>query len=268
MLLRLKAFRVPVLWRDRVLPTITPRMTAADSLQGQPSATARAVSLNGLNRVGRAGGIEAALAQRSEQEQLGRREDPAIHPNPEYQDVLCKIHFPLNRSQQSRFPQACQKILLDVHQSFARNGLPGNQYQINRMYQLVLMQPKALAHEAPRPVADHGTADPAGSNDPQARMSIGTELKPVRNQTTICQSRPFLAESREIASLFNSCGTTEPEPGWGGIGHTPGRVRRLDYTGVRRLRPTRRRLRKIALPLLLELRFKNPCCRLRRIFDG
>jgi len=40
------------------------------------------------------------------------------------------------------------------------------------------------------------------------------------------------------------------------------------YTGVNRLRPTRRRLRKIARPLLLELRLKNPCCRFRRIFDG
>ncbi len=40
------------------------------------------------------------------------------------------------------------------------------------------------------------------------------------------------------------------------------------YTGVSRFRPTRRRLRRIALPLLLELRLKNPCCRLRRRFDG
>jgi hypothetical protein len=47
-----------------------------------------------------------------------------------------------------------------------------------------------------------------------------------------------------------------------------GGVSGIDYTGVRRLRPTRRRLAKVALPLLLELRFKKPCCRLRRIFDG
>jgi hypothetical protein len=48
----------------------------------------------------------------------------------------------------------------------------------------------------------------------------------------------------------------------------PEGVSGIDYTGVRRLRPTRRRLRKVALPLLLELRFRNPCCRLRRILDG
>ena len=40
------------------------------------------------------------------------------------------------------------------------------------------------------------------------------------------------------------------------------------YTGVSRLRPTRRRLARVARPLLLEFRFRNPCCRLRRIFDG
>ena len=45
-------------------------------------------------------------------------------------------------------------------------------------------------------------------------------------------------------------------------------ARRQDYTGVRRLRPTRRRLASVALPLLLALRLRNPCWRLRRIFDG
>ena len=39
-------------------------------------------------------------------------------------------------------------------------------------------------------------------------------------------------------------------------------------TGVSRLRPTRRRFRKIPRPLLLELRLRKPCCRLRRIFEG
>jgi hypothetical protein len=41
-----------------------------------------------------------------------------------------------------------------------------------------------------------------------------------------------------------------------------------DYTGVNLLRPFLRRPAKIARPLLLEFRLKNPCWRLRRIFDG
>lgn len=41
-----------------------------------------------------------------------------------------------------------------------------------------------------------------------------------------------------------------------------------DYTGVRRLRPWRRRLRNVARPLLLRFRARNPCCRTRRRLDG
>ena len=41
-----------------------------------------------------------------------------------------------------------------------------------------------------------------------------------------------------------------------------------NQTGVRRLRPLRRRLASVALPLFVELRFRNPCWRFRRIFDG
>ena len=40
------------------------------------------------------------------------------------------------------------------------------------------------------------------------------------------------------------------------------------HTGVKRLRPTRRRLRRMPRPLLVELRLKKPCCRRRRTFDG
>ncbi len=47
-----------------------------------------------------------------------------------------------------------------------------------------------------------------------------------------------------------------------------GAVIAVAYTGVRRLRPSRRRLRSVAFPRLLELRAKTPCCRLRRIRDG
>jgi hypothetical protein len=37
---------------------------------------------------------------------------------------------------------------------------------------------------------------------------------------------------------------------------------------VSRFRPLRRRLRKMARPLLVELRLRNPCCRTRRLFEG
>ena len=40
------------------------------------------------------------------------------------------------------------------------------------------------------------------------------------------------------------------------------------YTGVRRLRPWRRRLRNVARPPLVLLRARKPCCRTRRRLDG
>lgn len=40
------------------------------------------------------------------------------------------------------------------------------------------------------------------------------------------------------------------------------------YTGVRRLRPARRRRAMIARPLLLELRLRKPCWRFLRILEG
>lgn len=51
----------------------------------------------------------------------------------------------------------------------------------------------------------------------------------------------------------------------------PGALKRrpkvIDYTGVNRLRPTRRRLARMAFPDLLELRARNPCWRFNRRFD-
>src|SRR5260221_4038914 len=38
------------------------------------------------------------------------------------------------------------------------------------------------------------------------------------------------------------------------------------YTGVRRLRPLRRRLARMARPLLVEVRLREPCLRFRRVF--
>jgi hypothetical protein len=66
----------------------------------------------------------------------------------------------------------------------------------------------------------------------------------------------------EITALLNPCPAPEPQALWRFAPHEQ------DYTGVKRLRPTRRRLRRMARPLLLELRLKNPCWRLRRIFEG
>ena len=68
-------------------------------------------------------------------------------------------------------------------------------------------------------------------------------------------------DPRKIPTLLDTTGARKIQTS-GACWH------RVGYTGVRRLRPTLRRLRKVARPLLLELRAKKPCWRFRRIFDG
>ena len=127
------------------------------------------------------------------------------------------------------------------------------------------MQPKTFAQKPPRAISGHRAADALRGNHTQPRPGAGTEALPIGNQAAQGQPLPFLPKPAEITSLLDPPGAAEGESGWLIGGHVPAGV---GYTGVRRLRPTRRRLRRMALPLLLELRFKNPCCRLRRIFDG
>ena len=75
------------------------------------------------------------------------------------------------------------------------------------------------------------------------------------------QAQSLCAGAREVPALFDAAG---------GRKQTCRRCvhRNTHQTGVNRLRPTRRRLRRIAFPLLVELRLRNPCCRTRRRFEG
>src|SRR3981081_2696272 len=57
--------------------------------------------------------------------------------------------------QQSRFAQGCQKILFDFGEFFIRNGLPGNQHEVQRLRQLMLMKAERLAQQPPGAVAHH-----------------------------------------------------------------------------------------------------------------
>jgi hypothetical protein len=72
-----------------------------------------------------------------------------------------------------------------------------------------------------------------------------------------------LFNSGKITTRFDSLLPAVAKTLWFGGAHAP-----APYTGVSRFLPVRRRFRKMAFPLLLEFRFRNPCCRLRRIFEG
>jgi hypothetical protein len=127
----------------------------------------------------------------------------------------------------------------------------------------MLVEAERFPQQPPRAIAHHGAANPAGGNHPQARSRIRRQPLPVSYHATNDQSFPIPPHAKEITPLLNARCAAKPQALWYAVGHGP-----AVYTGVNRLRPTRRRLRRMPRPLLLELRARNPCCRFRRIFDG
>jgi hypothetical protein len=194
--------------------------------------------------------------------------DKAARPKSKYvaPDSLVLTLLTFQRlPQQSRFPQGCQKILLHFGEILSDNRRPRDQHQIDRFRQFILMKSKTFPQQPPRSRPNHCIANFSGGNHAQSRSRTRRQLAPIRNQTPYRQALAFLAYPRKIAALFDSRPPAEPESLWSFGGHAPSAS---PQTGVKRLRPTRRRLRRIALPLLLELRLRNPCWRFRRIFEG
>ena len=98
-------------------------------------------------------------------------------------------------------------------------------------------------------------------------MGLGCRYTPTCSQYAMEAVRqPLTVGSgpRKIAAVLDATGTGQTQRNRRRCIHD----RAVIYTGVRRLRPTRRRLARVARPLLVEFRFKKPCCRLRRIFEG
>src|ERR1017187_1922160 len=127
----------------------------------------------------------------------------------------------------------------------------------------MLMQAERLPHEPPRAIAHHGPADPATGDHAQARRRTRRQPLPVGDQAAEGQAFAGPAHPGEIPALLDARRAAKRQALWRTGGHWP-----AGYTGVKRLRPTRRRLARMPRPLLLALRARKPCCRLRRTFDG
>jgi len=162
--------------------------------------------------------------------------------------------------QQFCSPHGRQEIPLHVRQSFSHNRRSRHEDHANRLTKVVLMQPEGFPQQAARATADDRRAEFATGNDAKARLAFGPKNCPIGNQTAIDQPLALLPDFREITPLLQTHGPREPKRRPFG-GHT-------NQTGVNRLRPTRRRFLRMARPLFVELRLRNPCWRLRRIFDG
>jgi hypothetical protein len=155
-------------------------------------------------------------------------------------------------SQKSCAPQGCQKILFDVGKLFSHDGVPGHQDQLNGPCEIVLMQPETFAKQPSGARAHHRTPDFSAGHDAQFRTGALGEHIPVRHQAAQGKAFPLLSNADEIPVLCDPRTPGQPQTFRSGHG-------RANQTGVRRLRPWRRRLARIARPLLLELRFRNPC---------
>ena len=174
--------------------------------------------------------------------------------------------------QQLRPVQRRQEILFHLGEFSSGDRVAGDEDQFNRLGQFMLMLPEAFAEQPPGAAALHRAADPAARDDPEPGGSPVRQTLPVGDEAALGQTLSLLPDAREIAVLPEPPGAAQAQAtgvgrlaagGWDRVGHGD-----ADQTGVRRLRPSRRRLRSVARPLLVDLRARNPCCRLRRIFDG
>jgi hypothetical protein len=93
--LRLSGFGISR--RHGIMPTRTPGLTSANSLQRQPTSRQRAVNAQSLDRKCRTGWLETAASQRSKYDSQNRRHQPLIELHTRNHYMLCWIHL-LTRS--------------------------------------------------------------------------------------------------------------------------------------------------------------------------
>jgi len=244
-------------------------MTATDPFESQPAARGGTVFADRVQRKLRTVGRESATAGGAEKKRLQGRNRPTIGADGQGDDVLGRVHALV--FQQAGAVQHRQKVFFHGGKIAVRDGRPRHQYQFDRLGQFMLVLPEAFPQQPPRSAAFDRTADFAARDDAHFRRHALRQAMPVDNETTQRQTLALLPHPHKIpvpaephsAAQSPTPGIGRPGSGvWGRGGHEPGQ------TGVRRLRPSRRRLRRVARPLLVDFRARNPCCRLRRIFDG
>ena len=74
----------------RVTAATAPWLTACNAFHREPAAAQRTMPANGFHRIRRACRLEAA--RRAEEQRQRRRDEPAIEPEREEQNVLGQIH--------------------------------------------------------------------------------------------------------------------------------------------------------------------------------
>ena len=185
--------------------------------------------------------------------------------------MLERVHVRFTSDfQQPRAAHGAQKIFFHVRQTLAGDGIARDQDEFHRWRDLVLVQPETFPEQPPGAVADDGTTDLfAGDHAEFQRFAVRKPV-PVRDQAAEHQAFAFLPHAHKITVLGEPPIAAQAQARRAGAGRrrTLRRCAHKDQTGVRRLRPARRRRAMVAAPRLVLLRARKPCWRLRRIFDG
>lgn len=123
------------------------------------------------------------------------------------------------------------------------------------------MLAKCFPQETTRPGPNDGDAHFAARDHPQAAVPAIGHSHPVRNETALDDATASSPGLREILPTLETAGSGKLARRRGISGHQfGGRVMALpNHAGVRRLRPTRRRLARMALPLFELFRARKPC---------
>ena len=213
---------------------------------------------HGIHGINRTGWRKTTATGRAKKERLRRRNRPAINANRQNEEMLQRVHVLV--FEQARTAERGQKIFFHAGKILGGNRVPRHQHQFHRPDKIMLVLAESFPEQTTGTAAGHGIADFSAGDDPQPGRSPFRQLVPIGDQAAEHNALAPLPDTRKIATLREPRGAAQTQAFRRGI--------HKNQTGVRRLRPTRRRLAKVALPRLVELRFRNPCWRLRRIFDG
>jgi hypothetical protein len=111
---------------------------------------------------------------------------------------------PVVLPQQARFAQRCQKVLLHAGQLLFSYGRSGDQYELDRFGEIILVDAKRLPQQPSGTAANHGIADLAAGDDTQAQRGARRQPAPIRNQTTGNQALALLPHPGKIPALFDT----------------------------------------------------------------
>jgi hypothetical protein len=271
------------------MAAFAPRMTTANPFCRESAAGDCAMAANCFNCVLRTSRRETATAGRTKEKNLRGRNRPAIRADGENQHDFWNIQQPTANSQHRTMAGAHHHGMFDVRcsmfdvfhfSSFARFSAARKSFSTSAKVSPAI-EFRATKINSTGWASSCWCCRKLSRNKRRARLRCtappifllvttpSLDFAPSGNRCQLAMRQPRARRWPCCRMRANSplCSMRRVRSRRRRLGVSAGAGTR-NQTGVRRLRPLRRRLASVALPLLLELRLRNPCWRLRRIFDG